>query len=203
MKACQRLLIALLGAFVVFPVFAKTNSAPTKLNEATVHHVGECYGGGVIFYVNKTPNAPAGLRGLIAANADVAGSFAWDTKANGQEVLKTEARLFSGDVNSARIVGQIGSARAQAVSTSYHYTDGTYHDWYLPSQTELSTLYFHALAKGSSFWTHCGATVPSAATYWSSTQEGLTNAWGVSFAGGVVVVAHKNNSFLVRPIRAF
>ena|SRR3990167_9578004 len=197
MKINKWLLTPLLGTLIGFSVFAASNKTLT-----TLHHVGDCYGGGVIFYVNNTANAPVGQRGLIAGASDVVGSFSWDTNPAGQDVPKTQTTLFSGAANSATIASQIG-ARAQAVAASRHYTDGTYHDWYLPSQNELSTLYFNALTHGPKFWTTCSGSAPSAATYWSSTQDGVINAWGVSFAGGVIVVAHKNNPFLVRPIRAF
>lgn len=214
MKHNQWLLRPLLGAFIGLSVSAVSHSAPAPFantqspltstnNNAALHHVGDCYGGGVIFYVNKTPHAPVGERGLIVAKADLLRSFAWDTNPAGQDVPKTQATLFGGRVNSEMIISTIGTSRAQAVSAARHYTDGTYHDWYLPAQHELSNLYFQAIARGSKFWTTCGATEPSAATYWSSTQDGAINAWGVSFAGGVVILAHKNNSFLVRPIRAF
>ncbi len=207
LKAKKRQLLsgfmAFLGFFGIVTKHQLAHAEHDFSNHSAAHHVGECYAGGIIFYVNKTPNAPRGERGLVVARADLVNSFAWDTNPSGQDVPKTQAGLFGGKFNESTILSTMSGSRAQAVSAARRYTDGTYHDWYLPAQHELSTLYFQALARGPKFWTACGGVVPSAATYWSSTQDGAINAWGVSFAGGVVVVAHKNNSFLVRPVRAF
>ena len=196
--------IGLLEVLAVFAVSAASETKPaTAPQTAPTYHVGDCYGGGVIFYVNKSPNAVPGQQGLIVAPADVASSFPWDTQAGGQDVATTQPVLFTGCTNTTDTLTKLGKSRAQAASAAHSYTDGQYHDWVLPSQMELSTLYFQAAASGPSFWTNCKATPPSGATYWTSTQSDPKNAWGVSFAGGVVVIANKNNPLLVRAVRVF
>ena len=203
MKRVQWVWIFLFETLFVFSGFAaesKTVSSPAVTNK---HYVGECFGGGIVFYVNKSPDAPVGQQGLIVAPTDVASSFPWDTKSGGVDVPATQPALFTGCTNTTATIKQLGASRAQAVMAAHNYTEGTYHDWSLPSQMELSTLYFQAAASGPDFWKQCKATPLSAATYWTSTQSNPTSAWGVSFAGGVVVIANKNNPLLVRAIRGF
>ncbi len=216
MKDKKCLWIHLIGAFITFSVHASTQSTMTQSlkNQLKIdstsnngstngHHIGDCYGGGVVFYIHKDTHAPAGQRGLISAPTDTVGSFNWDIQAGGQDVPKTQAPLFTGTKNTQSIIAKVGKNRAQAASAATNYAYGSYHDWYLPSQHELSTMYFSSLTSGANFWKKCGATAPSAATYWSSTQHGASDAWAVSFAGGIVVVAKKNNPLMVRAVRAF
>ena len=193
----------LLESFVVFSGLAATTAVQPTAKVAPKHYVGECFGGGVVFYVNKSPTAPVGQRGLIVAPIDVKGSFPWDTKVNSIDLPLTQPALFTGCTNTSETIKQVGASRAQAMAAAQAYTEGTYHDWSLPSQMELSTLYFQAAASGPEFWTNCKATPLSGATYWTSTQSNPSSAWGVSFAGGVVVIANKNSPLLVRAVRVF
>jgi hypothetical protein len=93
------------------------------------------------------------------------------------------------------------STSAAARADSYSETIGgvSYDDWFLPSEEELSQLYIQKDAVGMVF---------NGASYWSSTSTGGLN-------GRYLVVTHvsatpggfsgelKNNTFYVRPIRAF
>lgn len=183
-------------------------------------HVGSCYGGGVVFYVNTTPGAPVGQRGLIAALGDAtsgctgspSGTCYWDTLGGNTSTFgATGQTYFSGSTNTTNIITAIGTTRAEAANAANTYTDGTYYDWYLPSQGELAAMFFQALTNGTgSFWTNCSGTAPSKDLYWSSTQTnqgiGPNGAWFTYFntiyAGTVGYVA-TNNPFGVRAVRAF
>ncbi len=216
MKNKKRLWAFVLGTFTAYSVFASTNYENNKLANTTInnatkkphpavaHHVGDCYGGGVIIYMNDETSSSAKQHGLIAALADIPKSFEWDTQASHQSTVKTRATLFTGSKNTSAIISTIGANRARAASATQHYSQGNYHDWHLPSKDELSMMYWQPMTHGGDkFWTTCGGTALSGATYWSSTQSKSLQAWGLSFAGGVVVVANKQSPLLVRAIRAF
>ena len=204
-----------LGTFTVFSVHALTDSknstttnyptkgSPKKNNSTATHRVGDCFGGGVITYINGAKTVGK-QHGLIAALADIPKSFEWDTQANKQSTVKTGSSIFTGRSNTTTAISKIGAERAHAASAALHYTDGKFHDWYLPSKDELSTMYWQAITHGrEKFWKNCGGTSLSGATYWSSTQSTPIKAWGLSFAGGVVVTANKTSPLLVRAVRAF
>ena len=176
-----------------------------RINSSTAiaHPVGSCYGGGVVFYVNTTPNAPVGQQGLIAALTDVSNAtYLWNTNPSS---INTATALFTGASNTAIILqspdGQAGNTQAAIAANGY--TEGTYHDWYLPSQSELSQLQIQ-LNTTSTLFTKCTGTNPSSANqYWSSSRYDTDNAWYISFGNGVVYVNPVNTSYLVRAIRAF
>jgi hypothetical protein len=70
---------------------------------------------------------------------------------------------------------------------------GGFSDWYLPSRDELNQLYINRVAIG-------GFAYPS---YWSSTEEGSTNAWRLNFSTGNQSYFSKSNYYNVRAVRAF
>jgi hypothetical protein len=118
---------------------------------AWTHHIGEKYGGGIVFYVYD-----GGLHGLIAARADQQRTYIqWY---NGTDKL-TGSRgdgVNAGAMNTALIVAaQIndtpGGNFAAKLCADYSVkgADGvTYGDWYLPSITELNLLYKQKLVVG-------------------------------------------------------
>jgi hypothetical protein len=79
------------------------------------------------------------------------------------------------------------------IATDYD-GDVVYDDWYLPSKDELNKLYINRTAIGG-FAYHI---------YWSSTENGTSNAWNQNFYDGGQVSANKNvTAYYVRAIRAF
>ena len=175
----------------------------------SMHPVGSCYGGGVVFYVTS-----GGQHGLIAALSDAASPLAWDT--TGLAVVTTQAQYFTGLANTTTILNTstAGSFPAAAAASSYATAEtcSTCTVWYLPAQEELSTLYSQANFSGASLWTNCAGTAPSA-IYWSSTQVngtpvGVIKVWTVDFtatgdAGKVVAPPNTMATEAVRAIRAF
>ena len=73
---------------------------------------------------------------------------------------------------------------------------GTYDDeytWYLPSVFELNILYENKTAIGGFTENY----------YWSSTEEGSSNAWKQYFFNGFQYIYNKYNTYSVRAVRAF
>lgn len=203
-------------SFCVMPIcFA--NSIDNS--SAITHPVGSCYGGGVVFYLNKNPNPPAGQHGLIAALNDASPSdtgLIWDPSSppvgSGTPVA-TQFSDFTGLANMTRILNTPNdipnpgdrtwpsAEAAKKFITSE--TCPTCTAWYFPSRDELATLYFQS-TNVSGFWSNpsCKGHIPDG-VYWSSTQEGPAMAWAVNFNSGIVVNYPSSMPFNVRAIRAF
>ena len=162
---------------------------------AWTHHIGEKYGGGIVFYVYD-----GGLHGLIAALADQNTGTQWYNgifKVTGA----TGDGVGAGAINTAMIVaaqiddtpGGIFAAKGCA-DYSVKGADGvTYGDWYLPSKAELNLLYKQKAVVGGF----------ANATYWSSTETSSNNAWSQYFLNGQQGNNRKFKPFRVRAIRAF
>jgi len=86
---------------------------------------------------------------------------------------------------------------------SEHYADGTaipniingVDDWFLPSQDELLEMYneLYLFGVGGFINTY----------YWSSSEDSLTDAWGIQFNTGVITIASKPFLMRVRACRSF
>lgn len=185
------------------------------------HPVGSCYGGGVVFYVDTSPQAAPGRQGLIAALDDAELSnvslLSWDV-ANSSWPVFTDTQYFTGNANTDLILTTIGS-NAQAAEAAFSYntvvteTCNTCSKWYLPSQDELMTLFSQADSTPS-IWTNanCVGNAPTQTNYWSSTQVYMTptsNALWVAFNlasgmfNGAVAGAPTNTLYAVRAIKSF
>ena len=152
--------------------------------------VGQMHGGGVIFYVDSS-----GSHGLIAATADLAGTYPWHDGATG--VVAGAQSLTDGASNTAAIVAFMsGGSAADAADT---YAGGGFTDWYLPSALELQLMYQAAYVLP-------GITIaPPNGVYWSSTEAAASfgfQAFEQDFFG-IKASQNKTQSRLVRPIRAF
>lgn len=193
---------------------ASISFANPSLTSVIPHPVGSCYGGGVVFYVNKEPNSPAGQQGLIAALQDVPDvQLNWDPS-GGTEVVGTSASYFTGQNNTANILNTVndtpnpGNKTWPAAQAASAYTTSdtcpTCTAWYLPSQGELATLYFQS-TNFKSFWTNpgCTGTPPNPELYWTSTQFESNTAWYVDFNSGRVLYYPTVGPFSVRTVRAF
>ena len=193
------------------PILAYAEGKTSENKSASIAHpLGSCYGGGIIFYLNTTPNAPAGQRGLIVALSDAStgcnsptGTCVWDITGFTAKLIAPHRDYFSGAENTKEILKALGESRAQAAYAASQYKGGGYSDWYLPAQKELSELYTQVSSTGENFWTGCGGSVPSAGSYWSSTQLNTRVAWGIAFANGNVPYGVTTSSLGVRAIRAF
>ena len=132
---------------------------------AWAHHIGEKYGGGIVFYVYD-----GGLHGLIAALADQSRTGMQWSNGTYKFTGTTGDGVNAGAMNTAMIVAtQIddtpGGNFAAKLCADYSVkgADGvTYGDWYLPSKAELNLLYLQKNIVGGL----------ANKFYWSSTEIG-------------------------------
>lgn len=173
---------------------------------ATEHPVGSCYGGGVVYYVNPDPNAPAGKRGLIVAltDANSGKALAWGPNLT-TPLIRTSTLYFKGNINTVNILNRSTTDFPAATAANNYTTDGTCITctaWYLPSQDELATLYYQS-KNVVNFGNACDFTFPTNNYYWSSSQSSSTNAWSVYFNLGDVLIDILDNPSKVRTVRSF
>ena len=154
------------------------------------HHIGEHYGGGIIFYVSDN-----GQHGLIADSADLQTGNDTVTWAN-VDTITLNANLpgtGGGIINTERIVVKQGAGN-YAANLCANDTSGGYGDWFLPSANELALLYQQQQVVGG---------FGSAAPYWSSTESSARAAQAINFASGATVQPAKSSAGNVRAVRAF
>jgi hypothetical protein len=175
-----------------------TTTSPYVINSTgdgsvSGHHIGESYGGGIVFYVYDN-----GQHGLIAATADQSAGIRW----YGGSYTNTRARadgIGAGLKNTAIILANQGPVDgnefAATVCNEYSVTVGgiTYGDWYLPSKFELNLLYSQKSV--------VGGLAPS--NYWSSSEGSIDAAWTQSFVDGYQNASLKYHTNYVRAVRAF
>ncbi len=154
------------------------------------YYIGEHFGGGIIFYIDKT-----GRHGIIAAAADLEEPQPW-----AREYIVTGAvasKPGSGLNNTNRACKVLGFPLYEAdgyaaVECTEIYLNG-YNDWYLASKDELNELYLHKDV--------VGGFLPF--SYWSSTEVNATQAWFQNFGTGTQVMQDKFAGYSVRPVRYF
>lgn len=155
--------------------------------------IGDNYLGGKIAYFLKSgdPGYTAGqTKGLIVALSDQSTSIQWY---NGSNIATgTATALGTGTENTDTIIG-IQGAGSYAAILARNYNGGGFTDWYLPSKDELHKLFVARAAIGgldNGYW-------------WSSSEDGTSNAWeeSLSMLGGNSW--YKNIPAHVRAIRSF
>ncbi len=151
----------------------------------TAYKIGDTGpGGGLIFFVDTICVYPFDY--MEAAPADLHG-ITWGCY--GQTIGGTSGGVGTGQANTTAML-QAGCGNAAQAADTYVSPNGT-RDWFLPSGDELNLMYVNLGAF-------------SYAPYWSSSEYDANNAWFQSvFFKGFQVLSAKNNSFPVRPVRAF
>ena len=157
---------------------------------APKHFIGEHFGGGIIFYLDKSGN-----HGLIVTAADFEEPASWSFKdtLNGAK----DTALGAGVVNTNRIVKTQGFPESEAFSYAalecLELNQNGYQDWYLPSLNELNLMYQNKTIIGGflSF------------SYWSSSESGATKAWFKNFTNGLQIRQVKTAAYALRPVRRF
>ena len=160
---------------------------------ATVHFIGEAYGGGVVFYVYDN-----GQHGLIAATADQSADIRWSASSTNTRA-KADG-VGAGAKNSLLVITNQTAVDANpfaaTVCSDYAVTVGgvTYGDWYLPSKYELNLLFVQRTIIG--IYT---------SYYWSSTEANSagTTAFSIDFSSGAQVMDIKSFNNHIRAVRAF
>jgi len=141
--------------------------------------IGDAYLGGIVAYILQAgdPGYDAGTQhGLIAATVDQSQSTSgiiWAIPLyQSTAVTGTDIILGSGSANTDKIIAQNGVGSTYAAGLAREYTDGVYHDWYLPSLNELIKLYDNRVAIGN---------FALFDEYWSSSESGANKAWSYRF----------------------
>lgn len=161
---------------------------PTTLKGGSFH-LGQQYGGGIIFYIDST-----GQHGLIAAKADTEEPALWAYKDSLLGVRSS--KIGAGKRNTRKtytILGDQGEGSDYAALRALEYSYKGLHDWYLPSKEELNLLFLNKDMIGGF----------SPFAYWSSTEYDANLAWFQNFSNGQQIKSDKINSYGVRPIRSF
>jgi hypothetical protein len=177
---------------VPYALHAKT--AESISGGDSTHHVGELFGGGVIFYLWKD----AGVEhGLIASLNDVSASAQWSS-ITGTLIGAAAQSPVDGQANTTAIVAQGDISGAAFICDNY--SNGGFNDWYLPAAWELNNLYNAAFIIN----TVAGVTdLIFIASYWSSTEYDGGTAWYQNFYNGYALYANKGPLFRVRAVRRF
>jgi hypothetical protein len=158
--------------------------------------IGDTHQGGIIFYLDAT-----GCHGLVAAPSDLSTGIQWyngsytDTYAYGNGI-------GSGEGNSQGIrrwQGTCSSCYASQLCQDLNLGGKT--DWYLPSKYELNLMYEN-IGQGNVLGL---GNVGNFANYyyWSSTEYDYYNAWVQYFLNGSQYSNDKDNTSIVRAVRAF
>lgn len=163
-------------------------SSQSAGNSVAAHHIGERYGGGIIFYIDST-----GDHGLIVDTTDLGFRSPWY---NGAYTVTgaTATRLGSGKMNTQKIIlSQGDSGRRYAAYRCAHSRKSGYTDWVLPSKNELNELFKH----------HWVINYQNDSYYWSSTEYSKNEAWVQHLVDGNQTPYSKEIRWAVRAIRYF
>lgn len=154
-------------------------------NASVIHHIGEKFGGGIIFYLDET-----GQHGLIAAPSDLNKRYRWGC---GHENVGAKS-LNDGLINTNKIIER-SEGKTAARKCSELVIDN-FHDWYLPALAELKLIYDNKM-KIEGLTTN---------DYWSSSEyeKGHKDSMAIHFGrDGKPFHYHRHTHFNVRAVRKF
>ena len=104
-----------------------------------------------------------------------------------------------GKDNTQKIVSALGTGSDYAAGYCYNKTDGglAKGSWFLPSMSELKTLYSNKTQVSTGLQKAGGATILYNASYyyWSSTESSRNTALGLNVGNGIVYSNYKDNSY--------
>jgi hypothetical protein len=171
--------ILLVNIFLIFCLADTISAQP--------FNIGQKYGGGIIFFIDKT-----GQHGLIAASFDQSKDATW-----GKSVDRSNnpigLGIGTGALNTKKILedGMIEATGAAYICASLSL--GGFKDWFLPSLFEMQ-LIFKNKNKIGGF---------SNKYYWTSSVSGNINVWIINLFDGSTCFNGSNQATCVRAVRAF
>ena len=188
-KTLTVLMMVLLAAMLI----VSCDSKPKKT--WPTYEVGDTGpAGGLIFYVN--PNADAdGWKYLEAGKSDLGGDealYKWGL--TDAVTIGTKTDIGEGK-NNTGLVAAKGSGYEAANAVSGDLYGNGFKDWFLPSKDELNLMYENL--KKADLGSFTGF------PYWSSSEDGSTEAWRQDFGNSLQTSASRDNNSHVRPVRMF
>lgn len=151
--------------------------------------IGQKYGGGIIFYIDKT-----GQHGLIASRFDQSCEATWG-KSVDRSNNPVGLGVGTGAINTKKILedGIIDAYGAAYICASLSL--GGFKDWFLPSLFEMQLIYQRKNEIGGF----------SNKYYWTSSVTSNTNVWIINLFDGTTCFQGSNQATAtcVRAIRAF
>jgi len=154
--------------------------------EVQPYHIGDSYGGGVIFYIDDTR-----LHGLIAAPNDQSTGAQWGCI--NTTIGSTLTEIGTGQSNTTLIVNGCSSSNIAARICNNLVLNG-FSDWFLPSEGELTQMYLQRTTIGGF----------SDGYYWCSSEVNAEVA-SIKYFGysSPYNADYKDHTNYVRAIRAF
>jgi hypothetical protein len=190
---------------VPYAIHAKTAESIVGSNlgnnsGAFAHYIGEEFGGGVIFHLWKDKLGVE--HGLVASISDQSISQVWSNISD-IEMGEIANSSWNGLGNSIATINQNNQINS-AAKLCLDLVEGGFDDWYLPSIDELSLLWHCRFNVNKTLYTIVHSKqLSSLEGYWSSSENGTTNAWFFAFNTGRPSNGTKTDKFFVRAVRTF
>lgn len=156
--------------------------------------IGYFRDGGVVFWVDPTDNNHGLVVAINNQSAAACGCQGASAGATGSDIGKGEANTTA--------IKTICATTGIAAHMATNYDGTSFSDWFLPSRDELLELHSNKNIVNTTAVENGGSAI-STIFYWSSTENGINNAYVVSFSPGNSGNSAKRNSYGVRAIRAF
>lgn len=175
---------------------ANTQGEITNKLKGTEHHVGEIFGGGIVFYVYTGDDGTQ--HGLIVSLTEISQGVAW-----GKTNLETKATDQASGAKNTSAILSAGGSKTDAAGLCDAYQKDTFTDWFLPSVDEMKHLHKSLSEINKALEGTAGAEKIESNFYWTSTENARGSAMGFDFTKGEASMSNKLRNAAVRAVRAF
>ena len=160
---------------------------------------------GIVFYLH-----PDGSSGWVVALNDASEGCMWGENVD-VPLLETQYLIYNNNQQMLNdTAGYTNTRILRDFQNNSNYASGVVdfaHGWYLPSSAQLRMIYGQ-LAFISSALVNAGGSDLASGSYWSSSENSSSKAWGVDFTMNVAHSGHfvataKSSMWRVRAIRSF